>query len=463
MNKLFVLILALFSSAAQSVPLDTIGTFCGTFPDQCRKGTESLLAARGTGTNAYYVLEVDPTTGAFPVNVTGGSISVTIPANGPTGSAVPAQADYQGLNNGGTLIGAVGDSSGRTVVVGPGTAGTPAGGVLSVQGVGGGTPLPISGTVTADAGTGTFAVSAATLPLPTGAATETTLAKLTISPNTVTGANVGPLMMGNTTNSAPAYASSTINPLSLTANGALRVDGSSGLVSTTTNVTQFGTNNISTGTGASGLGIPRMTVSNDSTIGLVAGTAIVGKVGIDQTTPGTTNAVAATNFPTTVDTNSGAAGASTLRVVQSTRSEAAATPLSVRQSNGTSFADYGTGAAASTTLRVVNASDSPSSGGRTYADSVRKDYTGGSVTTGAWVQLIASTAATGNCMQLFDSSGVTLELGVGAAASETRVLIIPPGGLDACVPLKIPASSRLSVRAVSATASTGELDITLLN
>lgn len=93
------------------------------------------------------------------------------------------------------------------------------------------------------------------------------------------------------------------------------------------NVTQFGSNNVVTGTGASGIGIPRVTVSNDSNVlatqsgtwnitnisgtislptgaatsanqtngsqltGLVAGSAIVGKVGIDQTTPGTTNNV----------------------------------------------------------------------------------------------------------------------------------------------------------------------------
>ncbi len=37
---------------------------------------------------------------------------------------------------------------------------------------------PVSGTVTANAGTGTFAVSAASLPLPTGAATETSLAAI---------------------------------------------------------------------------------------------------------------------------------------------------------------------------------------------------------------------------------------------------------------------------------------------
>ena len=41
------------------------------------------------------------------------------------------------------------DGSGRAVAVGAGIAGTPAGGVLSVQGVAGGTPLPISGTITA--------------------------------------------------------------------------------------------------------------------------------------------------------------------------------------------------------------------------------------------------------------------------------------------------------------------------
>ena len=47
--------------------------------------------------------------------------------------------------------------------------------------------------------------------------------------------------------------------------------------------------------------------------------------------------VSAVNFPTTVDTNSGAAGASTLRSVLATRHEAAATPLSLRESDGTNF------------------------------------------------------------------------------------------------------------------------------
>lgn len=57
------------------------------------------------------------------------------------------------------------------------------------------------------------------------------------------------------------------------------------------NVTQFGSSNVVTGTGTGGAGIPRVTVSNDSTLGLIAGSAIIGNVRIDQTTPGTTNGV----------------------------------------------------------------------------------------------------------------------------------------------------------------------------
>jgi len=44
------------------------------------------------------------------------------------------------------------DSNGRRIVVGAGVAGTPAGGVASVQGVAGGTALPVSGTVALGAG-----------------------------------------------------------------------------------------------------------------------------------------------------------------------------------------------------------------------------------------------------------------------------------------------------------------------
>lgn len=102
-----------------------------------------------------------------------------------------------------------------------------------------------------------------------------------------------------------------------------------------TNIEQFGGSAVVTGVGNSGAGIPRVTVSSDSNLNNISGTislptgaatqttlatvsttlgsilldltngtqvttvaagsAIIGKVGIDQTTPGTTNAVTITN------------------------------------------------------------------------------------------------------------------------------------------------------------------------
>lgn len=114
------------------------------------------------------------------------------------GSAIPAStpalllAGSDGTNSRYITI----DSSGRPVVVGAGTAGSPAGGVVSIQGVASGTAVPISGTVSIS---GTVGVTQSTSPW---------------------------------------------------------VD----------NITQFGGTNISTGTGAGGAGIPRVTVSNDSNI-----------------------------------------------------------------------------------------------------------------------------------------------------------------------------------------------------
>jgi hypothetical protein len=53
------------------------------------------------------------------------------------------------------------------------------------------TTQPISGTITANAGSGTFAISAASLPLPTGAATQTTLAAIDTKLGSTLSVNVG--------------------------------------------------------------------------------------------------------------------------------------------------------------------------------------------------------------------------------------------------------------------------------
>ena len=134
--------------------------------------------------------------------------------------------------------------------------------------------------------------------------------------------------------------------------------------------------------------------------------------------------------------------------------------LAVRNDAGTALAgatgDYiPLSTDSSGNLRIAG---STVAGGKSVVTTIRNDYTSTSVTTGAWVQLVASTAAAITELEIFDSSGETLELGTGAAAAETRLILVFPGG-NGRVPVSIAAATRLSIRAVSANASVGELDI----
>lgn len=335
---------------ANAVPLSAIGTFCGTFPAQCQKGTMSLLAAKGTTDNIEYVLEVDPVTGAIPVTAT-----VSIPSVGPTGAAVPLQADYLGLNFGGTLIGAVGDASGRQIIVGAGTAGTPAGGVVSVQGVAGGTAVPVSIS-------GTTPIS-----------------------GTVTVSNLA-------TNQDQNYGSPGASTL--------RTAAMLGIGST-----------------AVAVGNPVFTEGSNGT-----------------------SAVAFA---------SGADGATVPRVTLSTRAETVSTPLAAQLSNGTTAIAYGSGITGTAVPRVVQAGyDS------TLTVVASNSYAATNVTTAAYVQLIASTANAVNTICLSDSSGSIMKVATGAAASEVDRIYLPGGGAG-CYAVNIPAATRISLKAIDATASTG--------
>lgn len=77
------------------------------------------------------------------------------------------------------------------------------------------------------------------------------------------------------------------------------------------------------------------------------------------------------------------------------------------------------------------------------------------VTTGAWIQLIASTSGTIKVWDVFSPTGETLELGVGAGGAETRFALVSPGGIT--VSHELAAGARISIRAVSGTANTGLL------
>lgn len=198
------------------------------------------------------------------------------------------------------------------------------------------TPVPVSGTVTANAGSGTFAISAASLPLPSGAATEATLSSLN---GKVTAVNTGAVVVSSS--ALPSGASTSA--LQTTISGQL---------------------------------------------------------------------------PATLGQKTSAAS-----------------------------------------LAVVLASDQSTinskSAGKAKVDQVRYDYSS-PVTTAAYVTLIASTAAACSEIFIFDSSGETLVIAVGAAASEVDQVYIVPGG-NGPVPLAIPSGARVSIKAVTATASVGYL------
>lgn len=251
------LLIAIFvgcTKVALAIPLDSWPTWSVAQPYVSKQVPPNAMIVRGSGTNAYYVLEADPTTGALPVNVAGGSITVDIDYQGPPGSPVPTDAAYVGGTDGTNLRGIKTDTSGELQID-----------VLSSA-------------------------------LPSGAST-----------------------------------------------------------------------------------LAAQTTGNNSLASIDA-----------------------------------------------------------KLSGGISI------------------------GGKTYVTSARYTYTS-PVNTSDWVQIIASTSAAISQITLFDSSGQTLELGTGAAASETRKLIIPPGGIDGALPFVIPISTRVSIRAVSATASVGELDLTCFN
>lgn len=132
--------------------------------------------------------------------------------------------------------------------------------------------------------------------------------------------------------------------------------------------------------------------------------------------------------------------------------------------NASGIADFGAGAAGAQTPRVVLATGgaAPSAAsGRAFANApTLNDYTGSPVTSAAYVQLIASTTSATNMVEIFDSSGVTLYFAVGAAASEVNQFIITPGG-NGQVPLAIPAGSRVSIKATSTSATVGFIAVNL--
>ena len=234
-----------------------------------------------------------------------------------------------------------------------------------------------------------------------------------------------------------------------------------------------GTNALATASGADGVTVLRATLSTR------------------HEAVATPLAVQLSNGSAAIAYGTGADGSSVPRSTLSTRHETASTPLAVRSTiDGTNFQDSTAITAAQFTKSTCTAiplgavfclgwdgtthreKSVDTSGyqninikstmpGRTKANApVRNDYTSTGVTTSAYVQLVASTTSAANRLQIFDSSGQTMILALGGAGSEVDTIYITPGGID--IDYAIPASTRVSIKALSANASVGEIDINFL-
>lgn len=93
---------------------------------------------------------------------------------------------------------------------------------------------------------------------------------------------------------------------------------------------------------------------------------------------------------------------------------------------------------------------------------VRVDYSGTPVNTVSYTTLVASLSSNVTQLFIFDSSGQTLVIATGPGGSEVDRIYITPGG-NGEMNLAIPAGTRVSVRAISATANVGELNVAFLN
>jgi hypothetical protein len=211
--------------------LTTINTTLGT-PMQASGGSvtanagtnlnTSLLALEGGGNLASLVTQLGAVTASPTANTIGDrlkTINTTLGTPYQAGGALPLP------------------SGAATAAKQPalGTAGTPSADVITVQGAasmtalktdGSGVTQPISGTVTANAGTN---LNTSALALETGgnlAAVVTNTNNLALAQASTTSGQKGNLALGAVTTAAPSYTTAQSNPLSLTPAGALRVDGS---------------------------------------------------------------------------------------------------------------------------------------------------------------------------------------------------------------------------------------------
>lgn len=105
-----------------------------------------------------------------------------------------------------------------------------------------------------------------------------------------------------------------------------------------------------------------------------------------------------------------------------------------------------------------------SSGGASPVNSVQLNYADTPVDDVDYTELIAATTENSTGFELFDGGGYPMQLAIGAAGAEIPLILVPPGGFDDIVPIKIPQGSRISIKCAQAgvTVTAGQLILTTL-
>lgn len=229
----------------------------------------------------------------------------------PTGTTTQPVSGTVTANQGGTWTVQPGNTANTTAWLVTGTGGT----------------FPISGNLTGNQATNTVQLGGTAISLNTGVR-DTGTQRVTIATNDVVPASQSgtwTVQPGNTANTTAwkVDGSAVTQPVSGTVTANIGTSGSLALDATLSatqprNITQFGGTAISTGAGAGGLGIPRVTVSNDSTVILGTGAATIGALSANQS-------INAAQFGgSAVVTGTGAGGAGIPRVTVSNDSSLAA-------------------------------------------------------------------------------------------------------------------------------------------
>lgn len=241
--------------------LDVNATFSGTVSENVAQlggnNIDTNSGVKGAGTQRIVIATDQPTlTNPIPVSAT------VLPL--PTGASTSALQ-----TTGNTSLASIDTKLTNPLPVSQSSQPLPTGASTSALQNTGNTSLASIDTKL----TNPLPVSASTLPLPTLAATSTKQSDGSQKSQIVDGS-------GN-------VIASTSNALNVNiSGGSITPSGTQD-----ENLKQVNGATVNVGIGASGTGTQRVAVANDSTIGLLAGAAIIGKVGIDQTTPGTTNGV----------------------------------------------------------------------------------------------------------------------------------------------------------------------------